>query len=171
MSIRPFEGAARRTQPFVSRSLSRLGNSRMSGVERTVSTDTDLFTSFGLVRQFSSHPSARCASAVEISRSLGYGRLAHRLDERREDVPCTSFGADQRRSRTLRLDLPAKTAYLHVNRAVIHLVVVKARQLEQLLSRKYALRGGQKSNQKIELAVRRRNRFPLRRPQPSQPDV
>lgn len=48
MAIRPFEEDAGETHGAGLRhaSLAGLGNSRMSGVDRTMSTDTDLFASF-----------------------------------------------------------------------------------------------------------------------------
>src|SRR2546427_13026633 len=72
------------------------------------------------------------------------GRSAHRLDVRRKNVSCPPFGADQLGTRFLGLDLPAKAADLHIDRAIVDLVVVKARRVDQLLSREHSLRRREK---------------------------
>src|SRR5580765_6360857 len=81
-------------------------------------------------------------------------RSAHGLDHRGEDVSGAPLRADELRLRALRLDLAAQAADLHVDRAVVDLVVVQARQLEQLLARQHALRGREEGDQQVELAVR-----------------
>ena len=55
------------------------------------------------------------------------------------------------------LDLAAQAPNLHVDRAVVDLVVVQAREPEDLVAREHALGRGEESSQEIELAVGERD--------------
>src|SRR5205807_4242510 len=57
-----------------------------------------------------------------------------------KDVTGTAFRPDQLRSGALGLDLLAQPSHLHIDGAVVHLVVVQARELQKLLAREHALR-------------------------------
>ena len=57
--------------------------------------------------------------------SQRYLQLGNHLDSAEEYVPGAAFGLNQRRRGRLGLDLPAQPRDLHVDRAVIHLVVVQ----------------------------------------------
>src|ERR1700739_1679299 len=72
--------------------------------------------------------SARCETQ-------GKATLVENFDRRAEDVAHATLGDDEARMRWIGFDLSAQPQYLHVDRAVVDLVVEYAAGFEQLVTR------------------------------------
>src|SRR2546425_6787316 len=83
----------------------------------------------------------------------------HGFDGDAEQVTGAPFRADVARLRRILLDLAAQSHDLHVHRAVVDLVVVKPRQVEELVARENAAGRAEQHHQQAELAVAERHRL------------
>ena len=61
-------------------------------------------------------------------------RLAHGHYGRCENISRAALGADELGPHGFRLELPPQASHLHVDRTVVYLVVVQAREVEQLIT-------------------------------------
>src|SRR5918999_450388 len=101
-------------------------------------------------------------------KSCGLGALAQGVDGRREDVARATLCADERRLVFRGRNLLAQPRYLDIDRAVVDLVVMQARQADELAARKQALRRGKEGGEQVELVVREMHRPALRREEAAQ---
>ena len=82
---------------------------------------------------------------------------AHGLYGRCENISRAALGADELGPRGVRLELLPQASHLHVDRTVVDLVVVQAREVEQLITREHPLRRGEERRKQVELAVGQRD--------------
>jgi tripartite-type tricarboxylate transporter receptor subunit TctC len=80
-----------------------------------------------------------------------------RLDRDAEQVSGAALGPDIARLRRIALDLAAQAQDLHVDGAVVDLVVVQPRQVEELVAGQDPVRGAQQDHEQAELAVGKRH--------------
>src|SRR3954452_16487846 len=93
------------------------------------------------------------------------------FDRYAEDVAGAALGADVLRPRRVGLDLAAQSQDLDVDRAVVDLGGVEARELEQLLARQHALWRGAETLQQVELAIGELDALAARRDEPAAAQV
>src|SRR5215471_9022245 len=86
---------------------------------------------------------------IKYDQGLGSCRYLRRY----KNISCAALGPDELRVIRVRLEFLPQPPYLYVDRPVIHFIVVQPRQVEQLIARQYALRGGQEGCEQIELTV------------------
>src|SRR2546429_2006606 len=104
------------------------------------------------------------ARRVLFSRNaLGNTALASIQDFDRtvERIAHPPFRDDEPGLRGIGFKLAAQPGHLNVDRAVIHLVVVHATRLEELVAREDPLRGGEQGGEQVELAIRQINGSPV----------
>src|SRR5882762_3538118 len=110
-------------------------------------------------------------SREPVSRALRTKRSAERLDGHAEDVARTALGPDVLRLRRVRLDLAPQPEDLHIDRAIVNLGAVQAREIEQLLARQHPLRRCAERLQQVQLAVAEIDAATLGRSQPAAAEV
>src|SRR5581483_1769611 len=90
------------------------------------------------------------------------GVSVHGFDRDAENVACAALGLDVARVARIALDLASQAQDLHVDRAVEHLVVVQAREVEQLVARENPVRRAEQHDEQAEFAVGERHGLPVR---------
>src|SRR5882762_2999792 len=78
------------------------------------------------------------------------------FDRDAEQVPRAALGADVARSRRVGLELAPQPQDLRVDRSVVDVVAVQARQVEELVARKNAIRRPEEDHEQAELAIAER---------------
>src|SRR5262245_36754481 len=100
-------------------------------------------------------------------REMRASRLAHDLDAGHENISRAALGADELHA-TARVDLPAQASDLHVDGAVVDLVVVEPGLAQELVARQHALRRREKGGEQVELAVGEAQGVATRQSEPAQ---
>ena len=77
----------------------------------------------------------------------------HDLHLRREHVAGAALGTDQLRRRGIDLDLATQAQDLHIDRAVVDLLAVQPRHLEELVARQHALGFLAQREQQVDLPI------------------
>src|SRR5688500_10426090 len=105
--------------------------------------------------------SVRNAAEARLSRAetIVWLNLIDSFDRYAEEIAGAALGADVARLGGVFFDLAAKAHDLDVDRAVVDLVVVQPRKVEQLVACQDALRRAEQHDEQAELAVRERDRF------------
>src|SRR5467141_1903023 len=111
------------------------------------------------------------ARIAPISPALRTKQSAERLDGYAEDIAGTALGPDVLRLRRVRLDLAPQPEDLHIDRAIVNLGAVQAREIEQLLARQHPLRRCAERLQQVYLAVAEIDAATLGRSQPAAAEV
>src|SRR5467141_3226433 len=111
------------------------------------------------------------ARIAPISPALRTKQSAERLDGYAEDIAGTALSPDVLRLRRVRLDLAPQPEDLHVDRAIVNLGAVQAREIEQLLARQHPLRRCAERLQQVYLAVAEIDAATLWRSQPAAAEV
>src|SRR5688500_8819389 len=103
--------------------------------------------------------SVRNAAEARLSRAetIVWLNLIDSFDRYAEEIAGAALGADVARLGGVFLDLAAQAHDLHVDRAVVDLVVVQPRKVEQLVAREDALRRAEQHDEQAEFAVRERH--------------
>src|SRR5512134_1785140 len=97
--------------------------------------------------------------------------LEYRLHGNAEHVTDAALGADIAGVALLGLDLAAEPHDLDVDRAVVHLVVVEPREIEQLVAAEDAVRSAEQHDEQAELAPAEDDRAAVRRGEPPRVEI
>jgi hypothetical protein len=95
--------------------------------------------------------------ACTLCRLSARRRSVDDFDRDAEHITGTALGADVAWLRRIRFELAPQSNDLHVDRSVIHVIVMQARHVEKLIPGKNAVRCSEQNNEQAEFAVAERN--------------